>query len=102
MSKDESSINEMRLSDPKETTWGKPLSYSDLDPNVKRRYTKFLTGMGAAFRWFGLLNVIVFIGCLCVFLFIKNQYEVIIFDDGTEAVCVLEPNTGELKQHVYQ
>lgn len=102
MSKDESSISEMRLSDPKETTWGKPTSYSDLDPTVKRRYTNFLDFLGGAFRWFGLLNVIVFICGICVFLFIKNQYEVIIFDDGTEAVCVLEPNTGELKQHVYK
>ena len=102
MSKDESSINEMRLSDPKETTWGKSLSYSDPDPNMKRRYTNFLSGMGTTLRWFGLFNVIVFICGTCVFLFIKNQYEVIIFDDGTEAVCVLEPNTGELKQHVYK
>jgi hypothetical protein len=57
--------------------------------------------LGSGLRWLGLINVILFICGLCVFLFIKNQYEIIIFDDGTEAVCVLEPKTGELKQHVY-
>lgn len=101
MSKDESSLNEMRLNDPKETTWGAPPSYSDLDPKVKQRYTNFLNSLGGGLRWLGLINVIFFICGLCVFLFIKNHYEIIIFDDGTEAVCVLEPKSGELKQHVY-
>lgn len=101
MSKDESSLSEMRLHDPKETTWGKSLSYSDLDPIVKQRYTSFLDRLGSGLCWLGLFNVILFICGLCVFLFFKNEYEVIIFDDGTEAVCVLEPKTGELKQHVY-
>ncbi|HFG7030936.1 TPA: hypothetical protein ACGIK9_003436 [Acinetobacter baumannii] len=101
MSKDDDLLERIRP-DPRSTTWGAAPSYSDLDPNTKRRYTLLLLNIGGVFRWVTIFNLVIFLTGLVIFLYVKNEFEITIFDDGTEALCVLEPKSGEIKQHVYK
>ena len=87
------------LEDRHETTWGKPRGYSDLSPTEKKRYTSFLKKISASFDYLSLfLNLIFFVGILML-IFVFNEFEVTIFDDGTSAICV--QNKSGVTQYVY-
>ena len=87
------------LEDRHETTWSKPRGYSDIGPTEKRRYTSFLKKLSSGFDYFSLILSFVFFIGIVLLIFVFNDFEVTIFDDGTAAVCV--QNKSGVTQYVY-
>lgn len=95
---DENSDRDVPLSLNPMSTWGSNFNIDMLPRNVMTRYVNMLKKVK-----FWLFLILIFILLIIVGMTIKfiffTEYENYIFDDGTEMVCVFNPENGEMKQN---
>ena len=76
------------------TSWGEAEVAEDVE--ALQRYLQFLTSLNNAGVW--IIYVLVAIVCaFSIYLVTTTGFEKVIFYDGSEATCVLDSQTGVIK-----
>lgn len=84
--------------DDQRSTWGGRRTDLTVDPLTLERYYKALRT--CAISLIVLIILITATAGVMAGIFIYNgDFEYIIFNDGTDALCILDPNTGAIKQY---
>jgi hypothetical protein len=80
------------------STWGGRRTDLTVDPTTLGRYYNILRKL--AITLIVLIILLISISCIMAGILIYNgDFEQIIFNDGTDALCILDPNTGAVKQY---
>lgn len=84
--------------DDQRSTWGGRRTDLTVDPQSLGRYYTFLRRLSITL--IVLIILIITVSGVMAGIFIYNgDFEHIIFNDGTDALCILDPNTGAIKQY---
>ncbi len=80
------------------TDWeGRASAYS-VSPLSLKKYLKFLENLKYILMIIFALLITAIVALSFKFL-LFTKFEMIVFDDGTDVTCILDPSTGEIKQN---
>lgn len=94
---DENNFEEVEIDDQR-STWAGRRTDLTIEPYVLERYYVFLRGLAISLT----VLIILFISIACIMagiLIFNGDFEYIIFNDGTDALCILDPKIGAIKQY---
>lgn len=90
--------DEVPLSLNRMTSWGGNINGDMIPPRMLRGYESKLKKIN-----FALFLVLIFFVITIIIMAVKlvffTQFEIEIFDDGTDMICIYNPETGEIKQN---
>lgn len=91
---------DLDLSDvePSRTDWEGRASTHSVSPLALKRYLRFLEILKYILMVIFALAIAVVVGLSFKFLLL-TKFEIIVFDDGTNVTCILDPSTGDIKQN---
>lgn len=91
--------NDQKNIDDPDSTWGGRFNDRMIPPITLQRYYKFQRKVNGFLYIFFILLIIAMFGMTIKFLFF-HEYQLLLFSDGTDFTCILNPSTGEMKQNV--
>ncbi len=77
-----------------ETTWGRPAV--EYEPRAVRRYIALLDKLAVSGEIAGITLSVAFLGLLGWMIAYAN-FETAVFEDGTDARCIYDGETGEIR-----
>lgn len=89
---------ELDIKDDPLTTWENNYTDRMVSPLILNRYFKFLRGANIGLLVLLITLMLIVFGMTIKFLFFQ-QYEMILFLDGTDLSCIYNPSTGVMVQN---
>ena len=89
---------EQMVNDDDRSTWAGRRTDLTIEPYTLLRYYKFLRVVAVSIIALSILFILI-AGVMCVLFVLNGNFEYIFFNDGTDAICILDPKTGVVKQY---
>lgn len=81
-----------------QTDWEGKASAHSVSPLATKKYLRFLRVLKYILMSIFALIIIGIVGLSFKFL-LFTKFEMFVFDDGTDVMCIYDPSTGEIKQN---